>query len=436
MLDLTSLNNFHAESGSHYTVLIAFRGISGFFNNALDTLNTSGLTRADVMAPNGVVVAYLPSGHGVLTLRSTVAIPDNNPCDVDPVLVSGLAPNASQLAAPFDVWFSLAQQSRFNLQNHFDDILAAPAPTPVPPPTPPEEKGGVGKAVIEGKQPLPPSPAPEKRWNVWATGFGDWVNIDSEGSTAKGYDYTNAGFTAGIDYRLSDICVLGAMGGYAHTWTDLKPGSVDIDTGFGGLYFGLFNLKGFYLLGAAYGGGGSFDTSRPDVLGGRANGSSNTQQWSTFFTAGWDWHYGGLVIGPTASVQYSYVDLSSFTERGSITDLSVKERSAESIRSDVGFRAWYSFQAGKVQLRPFVRAVWNHEYRENQHPIGVSLIHIQSSSPVTVSGPSLGGDSCIVNAGVSAQITPTISTYVSYDGQLGRNNFDYNGVSGGFNISF
>src|SRR5262249_55740466 len=100
-LDLVSLNNFHAISGSHYTVLIAFRGVSGFFSNVVDTFNTSGLTRADIMAPNGVVIAYLPSGHGALTLRSAIPIPDDNPCAVDPVLVSALAPNASQLAAPF-----------------------------------------------------------------------------------------------------------------------------------------------------------------------------------------------------------------------------------------------------------------------------------------------------------------------------------------------
>jgi outer membrane autotransporter protein len=44
--------------------------------------------------------------------------------------------------------------------------------------------------------------------------------------------------------------------------------------------------------------------------------------------------------------------------------------------------------------------------------------------------------SAIVNAGVSVQWTPCISTYVSYDGQLGRDRYDSNGVSGGFRISF
>ena len=226
-LDLVSLNNFHATSGSHYTVLDAFQGVSGFFTNVTDTFNTSGLTRADIMAPNGVVVAYLPPGHGALTLRSAIPIPDNNPCDVDAVLLSALAPNAEQLSAPFDIWFQMAQTQRFNLEAHFDDIMAG---TPLaPPPT------VVGKEMVTGKEakevaPSLPPLASEKRWNLWGAGYGDFVNVDDE-DAAKGYRYTTGGMTAGLDYRLTDQFVVGLIGGYAHTWTNLRPGSIDVDTG-------------------------------------------------------------------------------------------------------------------------------------------------------------------------------------------------------------
>jgi outer membrane autotransporter protein len=83
-----------------------------------------------------------------------------------------------------------------------------------------------------------------------------------------------------------------------------------------------------------------------------------------------------------------------------------------------------------------VRAAWQHEYRENGNPIPVTLVDILGATPVTVAGPSLGADSCTVNAGVSVQWNQTISTYISYDAQLGRDNFDSNGVSGGVNIRF
>ena len=115
--------------------------------------------------------------------------------------------------------------------------------------------------------------------------------------------------------------------------------------------------------------------------------------------------------------------------------LKVHKDSEESLRSDVGFRSWYNFEVGGTGLRPFVRAAWEHEYKESALPVTASLEDIPTS-PVTVFGPSLGHNSAVVNAGVSVQWTPTISTYVSYDGQLGRARYDSNGVSGGFRISF
>jgi hypothetical protein len=205
-LTLASFHNFRPSAGQHWTILVANGGLSGTFSQIIDTLNTSGLTRADIYAPNGFVTAYLPSGHGVLTLRSAIPIPFNDICDVSAVLVNALAPNANQLGAPFDIWFSLAQQQRFNLQNHFDDIMAAPVPA-IPTPPPPS-KEVVGKGVVTGKGPLPPSPVTERRWNLWASGYGSWQDLSSEGM-AKGYNYTIGGVTAGARY-CQKLCIRGA----------------------------------------------------------------------------------------------------------------------------------------------------------------------------------------------------------------------------------
>ena len=49
----------------------------------------------------------------------------------------------------------------------------------------------------------------------------------------------------------------------------------------------------------------------------------------------------------------------------------------------------------------------------------------------TVFGPSEGHDSAIVNAGVGPQITSRAAAYVEYQGQLGRDRYDANGVMGG-----
>jgi outer membrane autotransporter protein len=228
--------------------------------------------------------------------------------------------------------------------------------------------------------------------------------------------------------------VVGIIGGYAHTWTNLRPGSIDVDTGWGGVYAAWFN-HGLYALASAFGGGNNVSTSRATGIGDYANGSTDSEELSTFISAGYDFHCGHLTIGPTAALQYSWVNLDGFTETDSIAALNVSGDSEDSLRTDLGFRAWCVFQVGQIGIRLFVRAAWDHEYKESALPVTASLADIPGSSS-TVFGPSLGHDSAIVNAGVSVAWTPTISTYVSYDGQLGRGNFDSNGVSGGIRISF
>lgn len=353
-----------------------------------------------------------------------------------------LDPSVEQLAAPFDIWFSLANTQRFNLEARFDDLMASSTGfvsnvTPAPPPTCKEIVEG--KGVVAGKETKevlasPLQPAPGNRWGVWVTGYGDFVDVDSEG-LARGYNYTTWGLTVGIDYRVTDHIVVGLMAGYAHTWTDSKPGgSIDVDTAWGGLYAGYFN-QGLYVLGGAFGGGNSFDTSRTAILGPPAKGSSDSEEYSAFLSAGYDFHCGHLTIGPTASVQYSYMDLNGFSETSSIAPMVVSGDSEESLRTDLGFRAWYNFQAGRIGVRPFVRAAWEHEFKESRLPISAHLVDIPSP-PITLFGPSLGHDSAVVNAGVVVQWTPAFSTYVSYDGHLGRDRYDSNGVSGGFRISF
>jgi outer membrane autotransporter protein len=54
----------------------------------------------------------------------------------------------------------------------------------------------------------------------------------------------------------------------------------------------------------------------------------------------------------------------------------------------------------------------------------------------TAFGPDEDHDSAIINAGVGTQWTPRIATYVGYQEQLGRDNYDANGVTGTISFSF
>jgi outer membrane autotransporter protein len=88
-----------------------------------------------------------------------------------------------------------------------------------------------------------------------------------------------------------------------------------------------------------------------------------------------------------------------------------------------------------VLVEPSLIAAWEHEYKYTDLPITAGLAGIPGPSDTFV-GPSEGHDSAIVSAGISVQWTPKIATYVYYDGQLGRDRYDSNAVTGGFRFSF
>ena len=166
-----------------------------------------------------------------------------------------------------------------------------------------------------------------------------------------------------------------------------------------------------------------------------ANGSTEGAEWSTFISGGYDFHFGHLSVGPIAALQYTYVQIDGFNEKSSLAPLDIYSDSADSLRSDVGFRVFYQWQIGKILVEPSLKVAWEHEYKYSALPIAAGFAGIPGLS-ATFFGPNEGHDSAIVSAGVFIQLTPAISTYVNYDGQLGRGNYNSNAVTGGFSRGY
>jgi len=342
------------------------------------------------------------------------------------------------LTALYEISFSNANIQKLNLESRLDDIhngsngfssnMKINGAT-VNLEDRADADGKSSKAVVE---PILQH-APENRWGVWMTGFGDFVDVNGDGN-APGYNFTTGGVSLGLDYRITDQLAIGVMGEYSHTWTSLNPGGhIDVDSGRGGVYATWFS-HGFYLNGAIYGGHNTYDSGRAGLQG-LANGSTEGAEWSTFIGGGYDFHLGPLTVGPVASLQYTDVGIDSFSENGSLAPLAIHSGSAESLRSDAGFRLFYQWQVGKILIEPSLKAAWEHEYKYSALPITAGFAGVPGPS-ATFFGPAEGHDSAVISAGLSAQVTSTITVYVNYDGQLGRDNYDSNAVTGGVRISF
>src|SRR5260370_31433329 len=149
----------------------------------------------------------------------------NLPADFDKI-----APD--ELRSLYEISFSFANVQEANIENRLGDIRSglsgfnsslslARAPAPI-------VDGKNGKTIE--KNPVL-TPAPENRWGVFVTGNGDFVDVQGD-SNSPGYNFTTAGVTIGIDYRLTDHFALGLAGRYAYTDNNLvDSGRATVNSG-------------------------------------------------------------------------------------------------------------------------------------------------------------------------------------------------------------
>jgi outer membrane autotransporter protein len=451
-LKLISLG-FQPKAGDALTLVTTGGSVSGHLGQFVDPFAGPGFTLAGlVYEPGAVLLEFRTAASFALTPNQLAAASLIDAVHQDPRaanLISFLSaqpfanlPADFQKISPdgltsfYEISFSNASIQKLNLESRLDDLHNGSngfsSNMKVNGATVNDKAGPDGKTSKAVMEPVLQH-APENRWGVWVTGFGDFVNVDGD-ANAQGYNFTTGGVSLGLDYRLTGQLAIGVFGDYSHTWTSLNPsGHIDVDSGQGGVYATWFS-HGIYLNAAIYGGHNSYDSGRA-ALGGLANGSTEGAEWSTFIGGGYDSQFGPLTVGPIASLQYTDLGIDSFSEKGSLAPMAIHSDSAESLRSDVGFRLFYQWQIGKIIVEPSLKAAWEHEYKYSALPMTAGFAGIPGSS-ATFSGPSEGHDSAVVSAGVSVQLTAAISIYLNYDGQLARDNYDSNAVTGGVRISF
>jgi outer membrane autotransporter protein len=289
--------------------------------------------------------------------------------------------------------------------------------------------GNDGKETKEVKEVAPP----ENRWGAFLSGTGDWVNVSGT-ENARGYDLVSGGFTLGVDYKVCPNFALGLAAGYTGTTADLADhGRVWMNGGKLGLYSTTF-VGGWYADVAAFGGYNGYSTRR-SAIEGEARGDTDGGEVNALFGTGYDFKAGGLTFGPTATFNYTYVGFDSFEEHGSLAPLSVHGAYDNSLRTAFGLKASCDCKFGSVLVRPELRAAWQHEYGETAYALDSSFID-GGGATFTVNGPRLGRDSALIGAGFAIQFNDRCSTYIYYDGEVGRRNYESNAVTGGFRLAF
>ncbi len=389
--------------------------------------------------PNQIAVATALDSLLAQTKGKTGLIKELNYLDTQPLstLKSNLDKIApEELTAIFNIGVQLANVSNTNLQRRMEDIRIQSAGGGGVQSAPADNHarfagGPQGPVGRRSKEITPPN---DDRWGMFLTGAGEFTHIGST-TNAAGYNLTTGGVTAGLDYRVNQHFAIGLNLGYANTSASLvNGGNLQVDGGNIGLYATYFD-QNFHMDLAVGGGLNSYKTRRVTPNNTIATGSPNGSEFNVLFALGYDWKFGALTIGPTASLQYTNTSMDRFTEFGAFAPLTIASKSSESIRTNVGIRAYYDGHIGKVGFRPEVRLAWQHEAGAAGNNLTSNFATL-GGAPFTVAGTTVGRDSLLASAGFIIMWNDRLGTYVYYDGQFGASNQESHSVSGGFRLQF
>jgi uncharacterized protein with beta-barrel porin domain len=261
-------------------------------------------------------------------------------------------------------------------------------------------------------------------WDGWYSGFGSGGVVYGDGN-AHGYDYTNAGAQATINYTFNSRTTIGGFYNY-----DSSDFSGDLGD-WGGVQshewggYMAHHRADDYILFAASGGMGDYDITRHIHFGNTAIqlpidryavGEFAGSQFGLYAEYGRDYDFRSTNFRPYFGCGYVDVQQDGFEEDGAgVLDLLVENTSLDGFRSSLGVD-WETVlnQANRTILN--FHGVWIHDFASpNSASVTARFADIPGPT-FTVNGANLGHDYAVIGSGISSNIrTEHFRFFAGYD---------------------
>jgi outer membrane lipase/esterase len=229
---------------------------------------------------------------------------------------------------------------------------------------------------------------------------------------ALGIGQSNANFSGGGGYKLQDISGLGYLtyhvgGGYVGGYAD----------------FGQSNFK---------------DIERRIDLGtmrrtesGKADGS----HLGGGVTGGWWFDFNSLRTGPFATVEWQTVKVNGYTEGGNdSSSMWFGRQQRDALIASLGWRLQGHWNVGNTVLSPYAELAWNRDSKADSREITAGLNGLNGTFALTGFTPDKNWGT--VDLGLSAELTPTMTSWIGYNGHFSDSSQKYNSFNMGFRVKF
>jgi outer membrane lipase/esterase len=232
------------------------------------------------------------------------------------------------------------------------------------------------------------------------------------GGIALGVGQSNANFSGGGGYKLQDISGLGyltyhAGGGYVGSYLD----------------FGQSNFKNI--------------DRRIDLGSMRRteSGKADGSHLGAGFTGGWWFDFGNLRTGPFANLEWQTVKVNGYSENGNDSSaMWFGSQQRDALIGTLGWRLQGHWQVANLAMSPYAELAWNHDSNADSREVSAGLNSMNGTFALTGFVPDKSWGNA--NLGVSAQLTPSMTSWIGYSGRFGDSSQKYNSFNMGFRVNF
>jgi autotransporter-associated beta strand protein len=281
----------------------------------------------------------------------------------------------------------------------------------------------------------PPAPAPvyEPRWTAWSGAYGASNRTTGDLAVTGSHDLSarTAGFTSGLDYRVTPDTVVGfALAGGGTGWSLANNlGSGKSDAFQAGVYGATKNGPAY--LAAAFAFTNHWMSTDRVAVADHLFADFNAQSYGGRVESGYRFGmpYGGIT--PYAAIQAQSFHTPGITETDGIADgyaLAFGSRNATDIRSELGARfdrvlAVYS----NAVLALRARVAWAHD-RVSDPTLSPVFEALPGAGSFIVNGATPAKNSALTSAGAELRIANGVTLLGKFDGEFAAHSQTYAGT--------
>jgi outer membrane lipase/esterase len=278
------------------------------------------------------------------------------------------------------------------------------------------------------------------------SGTRAFVNIDyaqqrfDASANSPSVNSDDANLTLGYDMQANDHLSAGVALGVARNTAHMYGGGGYHLVDYSALGYVTYHAGGGYVGGYGSYGQSDFNHIERTFQVGAARtsevGNTDGSHRGIGIHGGWWFDLDNIKTGPFARVDWQDIKVDGYRENGSdATAMWFGKQHRQALIGTLGWRLQGQWQVANLVMAPYAELAWNRDNKADKERLVTAGLNSESGSfamPGFMPDKAWGS----LDVGLSAQLTPTVTSWIGYNNRFSDTSQKYNNFNMGFRITF